>query len=338
MVNMRRKDLGLGKTAAGGNSGSWAAQVRADAAPPHAPPQSITQMYEEAGAHRSANDDYRRAMEHAHSRVSYLQDVCWDDREDIVQDAFIELITRSQKHGWTNLSDESSRGGHLGVVDLTVKSMIMRSQNHGEHHTTVHGRKEFESQRDHLEQKYGRRLNRSELNDLSERVRLSYPPGKRPTAGYHLGAPQLEPLNEHNVAAAGTYEDDYNIGPTHAEVRLPDADLPGEPLKLKAAERREAQQRLWSDFARQDPDIPATCRMTRGDRLRAAEVLEDAGGVRDTALALAEGRYVSPQAEDAFYAPWGGASALTFDQQLAIAEKIAEHPNYAKRLWNAAMR
>lgn len=347
---IRRGSKGLGKTANGGNDGSFASHERESS---ESPKERMQRIYEEAGADLSYEEDYANVLGIA-SRKALSYDGQWVDRDDITQDAVIRVLEQAQKRGYTDVSKEAKDGGRAGVVAQAVTHSIIRVKHQGEHHTAVSGRKRLNERRQEREASLGRNLSPAEVEDLAEDVRMNdFAPGRRPSPGYHvlrIDSLSTEERDEDgrltNYGTLAT-EDEY---PSHADAgdstaigQLADRVAAGKNTDKaeRAAEggisAAEGRKMLWNTYRSANPEIPELQPVAAQERREAQNLIEAAGGAHKVAGSWLDNEEVDPKTEAAFFAPWGSGFNTTTDQKIAVAEKIASNRDYAEHLWAAAL-
>lgn len=346
---IRRGNKGLGKTANGGNDGSFASHEREA---PESPRERMERLYKEAGSDLTYEQDYANALSIA-GRKSRNYSSQWVDHDDISQDAIIRVLDQAQRNGYINVSKEKKDGGRAGVISQAVVHSIVRVNHQGEHHTSVSGRKVLKQRRQEKEAALGRSLTPSEVEELAEYVRMhEFPAGRRPTKGYHV----------HSVESLSTEERDEdgrltNYGALTVEDQYPsemdesDSTAIGQLADRVAAgknsskEEREAEggvsvaegrKLLWGTYRQQNPDIPELRPLSVKERNAAKRTVEEHGGAYEIAESWLDGRELPREAEEAFFSPWGSDFDTTMDQKDAVAEKIISNRSYAESLWATA--
>lgn len=338
----RRGDDGLGATANGGNAGSFSGQQRQHASSPQV--QANRRRYQEAGATLTYEEDYARAFEIA-TRVARKYD--YVDRDDIVQDALIRVFDQAQKNNYVDVSLPKQEGGRAQVITLAVQHSVARFLNGDEHHTTHSGRRELDAQRRELEGRLGRGLTTAELEELADRVRLSFPPGRRPRAGYHERVYQVE-LPTEAVDGAGRMQNQMPLAaldtyPSDAERAQDTTAFARQFERLHAAPEdggikvKDAKLQLWETFRDFDSSVPEIVELDAQARKAATQTLNQyEGGARGFAEDWLNGQN-DVLAEDAFFAPFGGVFTLTTEEQVAVAERVANDEVRGNLIWAAAV-
>lgn len=346
---IRRGNKGLGKTANGGNNGSFAAHEREVA---ESPRDRMERLYEEGGSDLTYEQDYANALGIA-SRKARSYSSQWVDQDDITQDAIIRVLDQAQRNGYINVSKEKKDGGRAGVISQAVAHSIVRVNHQGEHHTSVSGRKVLKQRRQEKEAVLGRGMTPMEVDELAEHVRMNdFPAGRRPTKGYHVHSVESLSTEERDDDGrltnygALTVEDEYpsEMGERDSTAigQLADRVAAGKTAdkEERSAEggvsAAEGRKLLWGTYRQQNPDIPELRSMSVKDRNTAQAAVEHSGGAYEVAESWLDGRPLSREAEEAFFSPWGSGFDTTMDQKDAVAEKIIANRAYAESLWATA--
>lgn len=292
------------------------------------------------GGTLTLQEDFKAITERAHQilRARGISDP--DQRNDMVQDVAMDLWQQALK-GKADLSTE-----HRGMVSTVASRKAAQFFNNGERHEDHRARTMLDEKANAQEQALGRKLTRSERQELVDEITRSFPAGGRPIKGWENGKRVTEQLQEneadfdevgvsHQSELAVT--DEYPSDSEEVDARLDRHAYARALERMDGVGVREMKLQAWEIFREHDPRIPAVQPL---DRAAASAVRQHFEGVEGGAVQVAsdwlDGR-VSVEAERALFRPFGGVDALTAEQQIAVAERIGNDPTRGDQMWEAAV-
>ncbi|MFC4225409.1 hypothetical protein [Lysinibacter cavernae] len=257
-----------------------------------------------------------------------------DMRDDIVQETMIQVLQRRRAKNLDDMLNE-----HSGLLSQITKAQFARHLNGLNRPENIRGRKALRELQNTKEAQLGRELAPSELLDLANEVRLSYPPGRRPTENFHL---PVEPISLNTIVDGNT----TTIGDLIVDERpldlygIDDSEAGDMVQRLQDREisKADARTHLWEALRKTTDDLPPVQSGIRQiDRKSGVSWAESEGtNIHELSRAWLSGEELSPADQHNLFLPFG--NQLTLVQQQAVAEKFCEHRDFAKELWVAALR
>lgn len=272
-------------------------------------------------AKKFLEDVTRFASQYARARGQF------GDRDDIVGDTIVDVLAQ-QRAGKDHIASPAFLNRATGAVSS-------RYIDPGVHHTTLTGRKRYKSVEADKVQELGRELTVREQDALADEVRLSFPPGRRPTQGFHrkrwdvsLDAPTREGSTSiGDTLAADENVESYSLA-TSAAAAAMDALEGDEPALTKAEARENAWALIIDDGPQASPGAIADEKALRAT----TRALKEDGG----AAALARDYLLgdtTPEQNRTLFAPFG---SLTQNDEERVANTFRKHAPFADRLWASA--
>lgn len=195
--------------------------------------------------------------------------------------------------------------------------------------------------REVFEMKYGREMTRTEQDELAEKIRASFPPGKRPIANFHRMPSSRQILSLDAEREAGHYVEPSTADqPQAPEPSASDAKA-HDALDIVEAGGRGARLRatksIWavvsSEFGAPQVELNS---LTAGAARSLKKEMKELGGI-ETVL----DRYDRGQETDedmaALLAPFGGQEKVDASGAELVVQTLQRHPGAEEGVWEAAV-
>ena len=251
----------------------------------------------------------------------------WNDRDDIVGDTILDIIGQ-QKRGTKHINDAAFK-------QYSTRAVSSRYVDPNAHHTTLKGRRIFNEKAEQLMQELGRHLTPRERAELADRVRLSFPAGNRPIAGFEQKNVAISldmTVGEDGGTTLGDLIAAEETGSGYATATSKAAaanDALEEGGSYKAA---DARKNIWNILADGGPQVAVK---TISDDREHRALVEKFGGAAAVARAWQEGETAEDDAVNvALFAPFGNLDERAKDQVTGI---LLRNTGYADKVWDSAM-
>lgn len=246
-------------------------------------------------------------------------------REEIVQDTILDVLGQQRRGAEHVLSHK--------FLNHATRAVASRYIDPNVHHTALTGRARLNARVDEEMQRLGRSLLPGEYDRLADEIRMSFPPGRRPSPGYQyreyvasldkaVGEDGDTTLGE-LIPAAEAPEDSFATAATPAAAAV-DALEEG---SISAAEARKA---AWVLVAQDAPEPRAAA--MKDDRPTRAYVAA-AGGAAELARKWEQG-LTTEEDDRHLFAPFGDIDA---DARERVVSVLVRRRDYADDLWGAAV-
>jgi len=260
------------------------------------------------------------------------------DREDLRQDALVEMLRRARSDGHiANINKGYARGYQRGLVMRAVQAR-REGRDPSEHlkvnSSNMAGFRAFSQKVDELEAEYGRPLKAWERDAIAEQVRDEWPSQRhKPTRGFHrnMNTDTLDTDTDHfNRAQAPSAEESFfaeeaDLGMLSDEVEYLYS------LPRQGGARKKAG---WNAICKVN-DIPVAPLGALNNR-QIAECRKHIDGTKSSIIktleAWEEGE--SSDRTEALFKPFG---AVTKDHRNQIADLFHEQPDNTPLYWEMAV-
>lgn len=294
-------------------------------------------------------DEAYRVFRRAASRVIRRYGLDRTLIDDAVQDAWLDLMGRRdfKEGGLDGLRRLTQSPQLLTLVAATVtKAHYYGGGGTGLRHEDVNARRQLRVDEAAFRELNGRGMTPTERRDAADRVRLSFPAGRRPHPDFY---------EEHHLYSLDRLRGDGD-GDTFGDLlddtyRPPGRDQDGndpaedaigrleEAGRKLAAARRAERDNIWGTVAGPHgapAPRPGVFRSRDAARKAHAALIDRHGGAAQVAGRWLDG-LSDPDEEDALFAPFG-IPAADMDARDKVARVFRRHPTFAEDLWDAAAR
>jgi hypothetical protein len=259
-----------------------------------------------------------------------------DTGEDVAQDAWIDLLTRSR--------DLSELIGEKGLLKLIGRTLVTRQSvgyQHGMRHEDFQARRRLQEQEDLFREEHGRSMTPDELKAAANAIRMAQMPGRRAKEDFYVQKSTASIDAPVGVSADGSV---ITIGDT---LIAPEHDEWDEQEDAAASALHEFESGTVAHKARVKAEVWRVVSIRTGAPNAIAQSVTSSeasshrkrakhadGGVAGMARRWMEG--LSTPAEDvALFAPFGD---LDIRNQQLVAEVLDGHSAHADVLWLAALK
>lgn len=272
--------------------------------------------------------------------------------DDIVQDSFVDVLKRrkSREEGDAGLRELMAERNLMARVAQTIGvSWYSPTAAEGLRHEDTGALRELDEKERQFETQHGRRMTKTEREQLADEIRMSRPPGRRPKPGYHnrITALSLDMGSDHDsnestiadtLAGGSAVTFDTTAGPAPAFDEIDDqAAVMLHALENRKATRQQIQAQAWSlAVASRGGAEPIEGCVEPNSATKHRKAVEAAGGISVVANRWLDGDATDAETE-ALFAPFGGE--YQSDEAYTTAELLAERGgNIATSLWLGALK
>lgn len=269
------------------------------------------------------------------------------DAEDLMQESLVAFLLARRNAQARRDADDAHQSFPLddpmaqaAYLHTTTGRMATRVQRDGSklHSSDITGLSRFSARSAEMENVVGRALTGTERDALAEQIRNEFPPGDRPTEGFHnrvrsfVGLEHAEMIPATTVFEPGT--DSHERG--HAPGGLADEV---ERLRDEGGRTNQAQAKrlAWDAYAETigAPKV-ATSSFKPGVATKLRTTVSDLGGASELVSQWNSGQE-TPEGERVLFAPFGGPNRLSADEKHSIIEALGRNPQFTDRLWDTAV-
>lgn len=269
------------------------------------------------------------------------------DVDDYAQEAIAKLLeARRSRNSKIAMGEKVERMNEQAYLTKIASEIAGQSASGRARFEDRRAGAEFSKQRDELERELGRSLTPKETDDLSNRIRMSFPAGARPVEGFHNRIISVSmdasfdsdegesasrffesAMHRQSIESGGQFEP----GSVGDELAQKIDDMKEGGKKVKRAIGGEA----W-DAIRQDAPPIRTDKMSSRKGTLARNVIKNAGGAHEVAKRYLDGM-ASPAEAEALFSPFISKETTSVPERMEQIKASYEDAQNKGRASRAAM-
>lgn len=268
-----------------------------------------------------------------------------DDREDLAQmtaEHFIRYVNNRREKVRTGQADpkpEFNYERHIGQISTGLGQRIASGLPNGGRDLTALTK--YLKTREAFETKYGRQMTRVEEDELADKIRASFPPGKRPIDKFHRAISDKQIASLDAAREEGSFIEPSTADATPAPEAHASDEAAHDALDIIDAGGRGAStaaaRNVWEVVAseHQAPSaVPNHLSTAQAKRVR--DRMQAAGGISAVLARYGEGAETDEDM-DALMAPFGGHGKNGADGAELVVATLERHPQFADGIWDKAV-